>query len=120
MPCYGLLRGACHRAAPCADPLVAMTLAGVQDLSRGADFPTLLALRFDENPGFRGGRFATDRLSSVAIEVLAVQLHAVRVAVQLFCLFPCLRRLLFGFLQSLSLRLGFQAQPFGPRLAALL
>src|SRR5712691_4206384 len=53
--------------------------------------------------------------------MLAVQLHAVGLgAVQFVLVFPGLRGLLLRFPQGLPLRLGFQAQPFGPRLGALL
>src|SRR5260370_38558048 len=60
----------------------------------------------------------------MAIEMPAVEPGAVRLAVQLRLqllleLFPGLRRF-FGFLQSLPLGLGLQAQFFGPRLRALL
>src|SRR5258708_14617611 len=60
----------------------------------------------------------------MAIEMPAVEPGAVRLAVQLRLqllleLFPGLRRF-FGFLQSLPLGLGLQAQFFGPRLGALL
>src|SRR5258706_15425173 len=52
--------------------------------------------------------------------MLAVQLHAVGLGVVQPMLFLGLCRLLLGFPQGLPLRLGFQAQPFGPRLGTLL
>src|SRR6478672_12258241 len=52
--------------------------------------------------------------------MLAVQLHAVRLGAIQPMLLLGLCRQLFGFPQGLPLRLGFQAQPFGPRLGALL
>src|SRR6266850_162295 len=52
--------------------------------------------------------------------MLAVQLHAVRLGAVQPMLFLGLCRLLLGSPQGLPLRLGFQAQPFGPRLGALL
>src|SRR5882762_7733291 len=63
----------------------------------------------------------------MSVQVPAVGFDAIRLAVQpallldiLLRLFLGLGGLLFGFLQSLFLRLGFQAQFFGPRLGALL
>src|SRR5258707_11863116 len=52
--------------------------------------------------------------------MLAVQLHAVRLGAVQPMLFLGLCLLLLGFPQGFRLRLGFQAQPFGPRLGALL
>src|SRR5258708_36251043 len=56
----------------------------------------------------------------LAVQLYAVRLYAVRLGAVQPMLFLGLCRLLLGFPQGLPLRLGFQAQPFGPRLGALL
>src|SRR6266852_3058077 len=98
-------------------------------LSRSAGFPTLRARMLGENSGFRGGQLARGSLSAVAVQELAIGPGAVQPLLRrllelllllLLQLFPGLGRLFFGFLQSLLLCLGFQAQLFGPRLGALL
>src|ERR1700681_181924 len=87
--------------------------SGACRLSRSAVFPTLLASGLRKNPGFRGNHLARGNFSAVPVEVFAVQLHTVRLAVQSMLLFLGLCRLRFGFLQSLLLRLAFKAQSFG-------
>src|SRR6266404_6165615 len=104
--------------------LLAMTVLRVR-LSRSAVFPTLLLLRLGGNPGLHHDRLVGSSFSTVAIEMLAAQLDAVQLGAVRFgtvqpMLFLGLCRQLFGFPQGLSLRLGLQAQPFGPRLGALL
>src|SRR5882672_8524338 len=102
---------------------------GVHRLGRSAGFPSLRARRLGENPGFRGGQLARGSFSAVPVQELAVGPGAVQPLLRrllelllLFLrqLFPGLGRQLFGFLQGLLFRLGFQAQLFGPRLGALL
>ncbi len=102
-------------------------------LSRSAGFPTLRARRLGENFGYRGDQLARGSASAVPVQELAVGPGAVQPLLRrllellllflrqlLLKLFPGLGRLLFGFLQGLLFRLGFQAQLFGPRLGALL
>src|SRR3979490_185802 len=96
-------------------------------LSRSAGFPTLRARRLGENSGFRGDQLARGSLSAVPVQEVAVCPGAVQPLLRrllellllflrqlLLKLFPGLGRQLFGFLQGLLLRLGFQAQLFGP------
>ena len=106
---------------------------GVHRLGRSAGFLTLRARRLGEKSGSCGGQLARGSLSAVPVQELAVCPGAVQPLLRcllellllllrqlLLKLFLGLGSLLFGLLQSLLLRLGFQAQLFGPRLGALL